>query len=77
MKTTPEKSKGTFLTDAFQIKSREKREKILEKSPKRLINIQKIIQEPPQTRINDNKREFQKVKSKILNKILSYFKFFR
>lgn len=63
MRITPEKSKGTFLTDAFQIKNREKRESILEKSPKNFLNLQKPIEEnPPQTRINYNIKEFQKVK---------------
>ena len=67
MKTTPEKSKGTFLTDAFQIKNREKKERITEKSPKRILNFQKPIEEHPKARINYNIKEFQKVNSNKFN----------
>lgn len=73
MKTTPEKSKGTFLTDAFQIKNRDKRNSILEKSPKRDLNIQKLLEETPQTRINYNIKEYQKVKKIIVLEKYNFF----
>lgn len=73
MKTTLENSKGTFLTDAFQIKNREKRESILEKSPKRILNIQKLTEEVPQTRINYNIKEYQKVKLILFYKMIYLF----
>ncbi len=62
MKSTPEKSKGTFLTDTFQIKNKERKESINEKSPKRMLNNQKSPDDPAQTGINYHIKEFQKVK---------------
>jgi len=61
-KSTPEK-KGTFLTDTFQVKIKEKTESIFDKSPKRLNNIQTPVEEYIATRnVYTANKDFQRVK---------------
>jgi hypothetical protein len=64
MKTNSDKNKSTFLTDTHYIKNKEKRENIIDKSPKRLVNIQQPIEEYIERKNNNfqiKDRDFKKV----------------